>query len=89
MPHETENGTKSRFFLNDRYLGVFGKQASTNFRQVASIVSEWMPRSLVTPRQNPVSSAYMAPDRHAGLPAVLRRTVNLAAVIPDEINRSG
>ena len=38
-----ENGTKSRLFLNDRYPGVFGKQASrasTNFRQVASIVSE-------------------------------------------------
>jgi hypothetical protein len=26
-------------------------RASMNFRQVASIVPEWMPRSLVTPRQ--------------------------------------
>jgi Putative transposase DNA-binding domain len=39
--------------------GVGGaSRASTNFRQVASIVSERMPRSLVTPRQSPVSWAY-------------------------------
>jgi hypothetical protein len=29
-----------------------------------------------------------APDGHAGLPALLRLTVNLTAVIPDEINRA-
>jgi Transposase IS200 like len=87
-----ENGAKSRFFLNDRYLGVFGKQASrvsTNFRQVASIVSEWMPRSLDREAHQRWKAA-MAVRRpsYAELTGLCRGVTNLAAVIPDEINRS-
>jgi hypothetical protein len=51
--------------------GVGGaSRASTNFRQVASIVSEWMPRSLVTPRQSSVSWAY--DGRLTAMPAFQR-----------------
>jgi hypothetical protein len=47
----------------------------------------WMPRPLVTPRQNPVSSPHDGRLTAAGLPASLRLTVDPAAVISNEINR--
>jgi hypothetical protein len=72
-----EKGTKSRFFLNERKRGVFGKQASrasTNFRQTASIVSEWVPSSLLTPRQSVASSKALG--RLTNIPALQRHCVS-------------
>jgi hypothetical protein len=69
--------------------GVGGaSRASTNFRQGVNRVgvdAEIFGYASAKLRQLGIR---WAPDGHAGLPAFLRLTVNLAAIIPDEINRS-